>query len=200
MPLGQDQATPVAPPSALARPQLSIFGDIETASAERLLCRMGELADEEGDLVLEVTTIGGDAEMARRIVLDIEQVRARRGGRFLCLGKTIVYSAGVTIMSAFPRADRWLSPDTRLMIHGRQLEKTLTLSGPMRASLPQIDGLHAEIRNGLQLEEEGFRRLIEGSDITLDELLGKATHNWYLTAQEAVERGLVAGLYPLGAG
>jgi ATP-dependent protease ClpP protease subunit len=78
------------------------------------------------------------------------------------LGRTIVYSAGVTIMAAFPRADRWLSLDTRVMIHRRQL--------------------------------------IEGSDITLDELFGKTAYNWYSTAAEAVARGLAAGLYPQGDG
>jgi hypothetical protein len=51
-----------------------------------------------------VTTLGGDAEMARRILLEIDRVRqwrqGRGGSRFLFLGKTIVYSAGVTITTA----------------------------------------------------------------------------------------------------
>jgi ATP-dependent Clp protease, protease subunit len=182
------------PPAALDRPQLSILGDIETASAERFLGQLKEAEKIEGDLVLEVTTIGGDAEMARRIVLEIERVRERRPGRFLFLGKTIVYSAGVTIMSAFPCTDRWLTADTMLMIHGRKLEKTIELSGPMRASLPQVDALHAEIENGLMQEEKGFKRLIDGCDIGYDELYEKALYNWYLGAQEALERRLVAGI------
>jgi ATP-dependent protease ClpP protease subunit len=199
MPPGDDQAAPATPPPALAKPQLTMLGDIEIAAVERFLCRIGEVAEDEGDLVLELTTMGGDAEMARRIVLEIEQVKARRKSRFLFLGKTVVYSAGITIMSAFPRADRWLSRDAMLMIHGRMLEKTLALSGPMRANLAQIDALHAEIKNGLRLEEAGFRRLIEGSDVGYDELCREAAHSWYLTAEEAVERRLVAGIYPAPA-
>jgi hypothetical protein len=185
-----------SPPASLAEPQLSILGDIEIASTERFLCQLNEVAQAEGDLVLEVTTIGGDAEMARRIVLEIERVRHERKDRFLFLGKTMVYSAGITIMSAFTRGNRWLSHDAVLMIHGRNLDTTVTLSGPMRASLPQVEALHSEIDNGLRLEEAGFRRLIDGSDIGFDEVCGKAVHNWYLTAAQAFERRLVAGVVP----
>ena len=32
--------------------------------------------------------------MARRIVLEIDQARARLPGRFVFLGKTVIYSAG----------------------------------------------------------------------------------------------------------
>jgi hypothetical protein len=98
-------------------------------------------------------------------------------------------------MSAFPPADRWLSADTMLMIHGRSLEKSIELSGPMRASLPQVDALHEEIKAGLELEEQGFARLIEGSAIPLEELRAKAVHSWFLTAAEAQRRGLVAGIW-----
>lgn len=36
--------------------------------------------------------------------------------------------------------------------------------------------------------------LIEGSKLTLDEIIEKAPRNWYLTAREALARKLVAGL------
>jgi len=187
---------PRAPsPRALDRPQITLLGDISAASTERFLARLQEVAGENGDLVLELTTLGGDAEMARRIVLEIDRVRERRGGRFLFLGKTIVYSAGITIMSAFAPADRWLSADTMLMIHGRTLDKTLDLSGPMRASLPQVEALRDEIIAGLALEDQGFARVVEGSQIALDELREKATRSWYLTAAEALRRGVVAGIW-----
>jgi len=189
------QAPTAPPPRALDRPQITLLGDISAASTERFLARLQEVAGENGDLVLELTTLGGDAEMARRIVLEIDRVRERRGGRFLFLGKTIVYSAGITIMSAFAPADRWLSADTMLMIHGRTLDKTLDLSGPMRASLPQVEALRDEIIAGLALEDQGFARVVEGSQIALDELREKATRSWYLTAAEALRRGVVAGIW-----
>jgi ATP-dependent protease ClpP protease subunit len=197
---GRRQDTPAAPqPRALDQPQITLLGDITDASTERFLSRLQEVAGTEGDLVLELTTLGGDAEMARRIVQEIERVREKRGGRFLFLGKTIVYSAGVTIMSAFPPAERWLSADAMLMIHGRTLDKTLDLSGPMRASLPQVEALRDEMVAGLALEDQGFARLVEGTAIPFGELREKASRSWYLTAAEARRRGLVAGIWTPGS-
>ena len=180
--------------ATLSRPRISLLGEVDEKMVETLLSLLRELEDDEGDLAVEVTTLGGDAEMARRIVLEIEELRARRRSRILFLGKTVVYSAGVTIMSAFPRGDRFLTDDAMVMIHCRQLERTLELGGPMRASLAQVESLKHQIETGLAIEEDGFRRLIEGSDIGLEELTKCALHNWYIPAAEALRRGLVSGV------
>ena len=181
-------------PKILERPTLAITGEIDGARTREFLDALGEAEKGEGDLALQLTTLGGDAEMARRIVLEIGLARKRTGRRFLFLGKTVVYSAGVTIMSAFPREDRWLTSDAVVLIHCRHLEKKIEISGPMRASLPEIDAVRAQIENGLKLEKENFERLIAGSDISFDEIWEKSERNWYLTAEEALERGLVAGI------
>ena len=190
-----DEPVKPAPPKVLAAPQISLIGDIDKFSVERFLDQLRAAEQAGGDIVLELTTLGGDPDMARRIVLEIEAARLRLPGRFLFLGKTVVYSAGVTIMSAFPCRDRWLSIGATLMIHGRQLEKTVEISGPIRASIPMVEALLAQLKTGVTHEETNFARLIEGCDIGLDELREKALHNWYVTAPEAVERGLVAGIW-----
>ena len=190
----RDEAAKTAPPDILAAPQISLVGEIDKLAVERFLDQLRDAEQGGGDVAMELTTLGGDAELARRIVLEAENARRRLAGRFLFLGKTVVYSAGTTIMSAFPRADRWLSRDAMLMIHCRRLDKTVEISGPLRSSLPQVEALASQMKAGLALEEENFRRLVEGSDVGLDELLGKALCNWYLTAKEALERGLVAGI------
>ena len=133
--------------------------------------------------------MGGDPEMARRIVLEVDNARARLAGRFLFLGKTVVYSAGATIMSGFPKGDRWFARDTMLMIHCRKLDKTVEISGPIRTSLPQLRALQNQIETGIALEDENFRRLIEGSDVTIEEIFEKALCNWYCrTPSEASSR------------
>ena len=43
------------------------------------------------------------------------------------LGKTLVASAGVTVMAAFPKDKRWLTRDAALLIHGRRIVKDLHL-------------------------------------------------------------------------
>ncbi len=192
--MARDETAKAPPPAILARPQISLVGDIDKFSVERFLDQLREAESAGGDVAMELTTLGGDAELARRIALEIENARARLSGRLLFLGKTVVYSAGTTIMSAFPRRDRWLARDAMLMIHCRKLDKTVEIAGPLRSSLPQVEALASQMKAGLALEEENFRRLIEGSDIGLDELLGKALCNWYLTAEDALARGLVAGI------
>src|SRR4051794_7464829 len=97
-------------PAILANPQISLIGDIGEVTVGRFLDQLRQAEQAGGDIALEITTLGGDPEMARRIVLEIDRARARMTGRFVFLGKTVVYSAGATIMSAFPRKDRWLAP------------------------------------------------------------------------------------------
>jgi hypothetical protein len=181
-------------PASLSRPQVSLLGDVDADRARVLLDQLREAEQGDGEIVVEVTTLGGDADLARRIVLEIDLARRRRERPILFLGKTMVYSAGMTIMSAFPRSDRYLAAGTDLLIHGRQFRRTVEISGPLRASLHQIEALGALARNGLAQEERDFRRLIRGSDIGFEELCRRAADNWYLSAEEALQRRLVGGI------
>jgi len=47
----------------------------------------------------------------------------------------------------------------------------------------------------LALERQGFEALIQGSDISYDEINERAAANWYIPADEALKRRLVAGLF-----
>lgn len=177
---------------------ISLFGELTEQSAGEILDQLRGLEGQTGkEVIFEVTTPGGEAELARRLVFEIDCARARTGRRMIFVGKTQVYSAGVTLMSAFPRADRYLTSDCMLLIHVRQLEKSVEISGPMRASLPEIDALKRRIEVGMEAEEANFRRLVRDSDIELEDLLDKALHNWYLTADDALEQGLVAEVVKL---
>jgi ATP-dependent protease ClpP protease subunit len=196
--MARDEPLP-AIAAALASPRISLLGEVDEQMVDKFLGLLRELDGDEGDLAIEVTTLGGDAEMARRIVLEIEALRARRRGRIVFLGKTVVYSAGTTIMSAFPCTDRYLTSDTMLMIHCRQLQKTIELDGPMRGSLPKVEALCSQIKTGMAIEEENFRRLVDGCDVDFDTLIEKALYNWYLTAAEALKLRLVAAVVDIGA-
>lgn len=189
-----DDREPVAP-AVLAAPHISLVGEIDKFAVERFQDQLRQAEQRGGDIALEVTTEGGEAELARRIVLDIDAARARLSRRFVFIGKTVVYSAGVTIMSAFPRADRWLADDAMVMIHCRKLDKQVQLSGPIRSSVPEVEALLHQLQTGIAVEERNFRRLIEGSDVGMEELWEKALRNWYLTAEQAVGRGLAAGIW-----
>ena len=179
---------------ALDRADISLFGELTEDRARDFIDQLREVEADGHTAIVEVTTIGGDAALALRLVLELQIARKRLRRRLVFVGKTQVQSAGITLMSAFPKADRYLSRECGLLIHCRQLERTLEISGPMRASVPQVQALLGEMEEGLRLERENFERLIEGSDIGIDELMQKAVRNWYLSAEEAHRRGLVAGL------
>jgi hypothetical protein len=52
----------------------------------------------------------------------------------------------------------------------------------------------ADIDHGLRLEEQGFAELIAGANVDAEEIARRAYGGWYLSAEEALNRGLVAGL------
>lgn len=187
-------------PDLTIRPQVSLTGEVAEGTVTSLLDQLAQVEEADEPIVFETTTLGGDAEMARRVVLEIDLARKRFGSRRLVfLGKTTVYSAGITIMGAFPREDRFVTDDTVLLIHVRQLTKAIEIQGPMRESLSQVEALGHQIKTGMKLEEANFRRLLQGSSVSLQDLLGKALYNWYLTAEEAQKLGLVAQVLKTGA-
>lgn len=182
--------------AALAKPQIALMGEVNQAMATKLRDGLREQdSGDDGPVVVEITTVGGDAELVRRMSRDVDEARKSLAPRRLVfIGQTMIYSAGTTLMSAFPKEDRYLSEDAMLMIHCRQLTKTVELDGPIRGSLPRVKALLHQLETGIALEAEHFERLIEGSAISMDELLEKALFNWYLPAAEALQRGLVAGV------
>lgn len=180
-------------PSITDTADLSLVGTVDEAMACKLRDALAQADDSEAPYTIDMTTLGGDPEMARRMMVEIDAARARlKNRRFVFTGKTVVYSAGVTFMAAFPAQDRYLNADSTLLIHCRQLDQTIELDGPIRASIPKMEAMIHQLETGVALEEDNFRRLIEGSDVTMDELLEKALYNWYVPAKEARERGLIA--------
>jgi ATP-dependent Clp protease, protease subunit len=148
----------------------------------------------EGAILVELFTDGGDAEIGRRLAEEVRLLRQQHGHEMWFLGKTLVASAGVTIMAAFPKDKRWLTSDAALLIHGRRMTKDLHLEGPLGSCRRVLEEMIADIDHGLRLEERGFAELIKGSDVSADEIARRAYGGWYLAAAEALSRGLVAGL------
>jgi ATP-dependent Clp protease, protease subunit len=175
-------------------PGVRLYGTVDETMLQNCLDQLDAASKRDDPVVLELTTLGGDADIARRIGLEMRLLResGRRITRFV--GKSAVYSAGVTIMASFAPGDRFLTRDTRLLIHGRRVDKQVKFSGPLRESVGRAKRLIAEFENGLAAEEEDFAALIVGTRIDREYLMERAASNWYLTAREALDLGLVAGV------
>ena len=145
-----------------------------------------------GLVVVELSTLDGDPEVARMMGEDIRfHSDLDTSRRFVFLRKAAIYSAGTTFMSFFARQNRYVTRGTRLMIHERLIKKNLDISGPLTTSLAPLKATLHEIEASIAIQNEGFANLVQGSHVSLDDVLRKATENWYLEGQEARALGLI---------
>ncbi|WP_426314430.1 ClpP family protease [Methylobacterium fujisawaense] len=182
--------TPLGP-TAFWAPAVLLSGAVDYDMYRDFRRQLGAAADRE-IVVVELTTLGGDPEVARMMGEDIRFNSAMDPDRrFVFLGKAAIYSAGTTFMSFFARPNRYLTCGTRLMIHERKMNKQLQIEGPLTTCIASVTATLNEIQCSIAIQNEGFSNLIQGSDVTLDEVLKKAPSNWYLEAEEAKRRGLI---------
>ncbi len=174
----------------LAAPHVQLYGTVDESMYTSFTQQVID-APVDGPLVVSITTLGGDPEMARAMGDGIRLIREYTGRDTLFLGKVAVYSAGATFMSAFPVDSRFLTRGTRLMIHERLMDSTVQLNGPLSTLEYMLKAKLHEIEDSMRIQDEGFEALVRGSQVPLAELKEKAPSNWYIEAEEAKERGLV---------
>ncbi|ESY81063.1 hypothetical protein X739_28060 [Mesorhizobium sp. LNHC220B00] len=182
----------IADDELLFRPNISLNGSINADALPFFLERLGEVRQQGTHLVLELNTQGGDADIGRRIALEIRLFGRHSGKQAYCVGKSYVYSAGVTILAAFPRANRYLTEDAVLLVHERQIEHQIQLNEPIKAALQKVRAQLSLLETARDLELEGFRELVQESRISVEELYDRASTNYYLSAAEALKVGIVA--------
>ncbi len=174
----------------LAVPHVQLHGPVDDAMYDSFKAQVAA-APNEGPLVVSITTLGGDPEMARAMGDHIRLLREYTDRETLFLGKVAVYSAGATFMSAFPADSRFLTRNSRLMIHERQMTSTIQLNGPLNALSYTLKAKLHEIEDSINIQEEGFRDLVRGTKVDIEELKAKAPSNWYIEAEEARDLGLI---------
>lgn len=178
----------------LTRTTIRLSGPVGHPMVASFFDQLLPVLDVEGSILIELFTDGGDAEIGRRLAQEVRLLCEQHARDLWFFGKTLVASAGVTIMGAFPKQKRWLTRDAALLIHGRRMTKDLHLEGPLGSCRRVLEEMIADIDHGLRLEEQGFSELIEGSSVTSEEITRRAYGGWYLSAQDALDMGLVAGL------
>jgi ATP-dependent protease ClpP protease subunit len=178
-------------PKSFINPAILLAGNVDDPMYAQFREQLDK-APARGVIVIELSTLGGDPEIARMIGEDMRYHSEQDGGRhFVFLGKTAVYSAGATLMSFFTRENRYLTRGTRLMIHERQMHKQLAIEGPLTSAIQIVRASLHEIEASIAIQNEGFENLIKGSRLTIEQLLEKTPSNWYLDAQEAKDLNLV---------
>ena len=160
--------------TAFKSPAIALSGVVDYEMYTKFRTQFDNASD-QNIVVIELSTLGGDPEVARMMGEDVrfasEMEPARR---FVFLGKAAIYSAGVTFMSFFARENRYLARGMRLMIHERKLSKQLVIDGPLTTCVAVVKATLNEIECSIAIENEGFQNLVLGSSLTLDEVLKKA--------------------------
>lgn len=174
----------------LATPHICLSGPVDHAMYQSFRDQLAA-APTDGTLVIAISTLGGDPEVARLMGDEVRLLREFTGREILFLGKVAVYSAGATFMAHFPVDKRFLTQGTRLMIHERKLTADIHLEGPLKTLVPILQAKLHEIEESIRIEEEGFRDIVAGSKLGFDELCKKAPSNLYIEAEKARELGLV---------
>jgi ATP-dependent protease ClpP protease subunit len=139
----------------LARPTVRLYGSVGHPMVASFFDQLLPVLDVEGSILVELFTDGGDAEIGRRLAEEVRLLRQEHGRDVWFLGKTLVASAGVTVMAAFPKAKRWLTRDSALLIHGRRMVKDLHLEGPLGSCRRVLEEMIADIDHGLRLRNKG---------------------------------------------
>jgi len=176
--------------AVLAAPQLRLVGSVDEAMYNEFRNQLSA-APEDGPLVIALTTLGGNPEVARAMGDDVRLLR-ETGREVIFLGKAAVYSAGATFMASFPVHARFLTKGATLMVHERQITRTINLSGPLKSCIAQLKAALNEIEQSIVIEEQGFSNFVDGSDVAFEELRDRAPNNWYIPCDEARDRGLIA--------
>src|ERR1700749_4184002 len=116
---------PLSAPDFTA-PAILLSGPVDYAMYANFRAQLDQ-SRERSLVVVELSTLGGDPEVARMMGEDIRfHSDLSPDRRFVFLGKAAIYSAGTTFMSFFARENRYVTRGSRLMIHERKLSKTLT--------------------------------------------------------------------------
>lgn len=172
-------------------PNVLLTGPVDQAMYTSFRQQLDQ-APQEGLCVIEMSTLGGDPEVAR---LMGEDVRFRSDlnpeRRIVFLGKAAIYSAGTTFMSFFARSNRFLTRGTRLMIHERLMTSTIQLNGPLTMCVSTLKAKLHELETSIEMQNEGFRNLVNGSTVPFEEVLSRAPENWYIEAARARDLGLI---------
>lgn len=175
-------------------PRVLLAGTVDYAMYDRFRAQLAD-APAQGLIVIELSTLGGDPEVARMMGEDVRfhsELSPQR--RFVFLGKAAIYSAGATFMSFFAAPNRYLTRGTRLMIHERKMNTKLEVNGPLTTCVASVKALLHELEHSIAIQNEGFANLIQGSQVAMDEVLRRAPENWYIEAEDARSLGLIRGV------
>src|SRR6185436_20813295 len=102
-------ANQILPATAFKSPAIALSGVVDYEMHTKFRTQF-DYASEQPTVVIELSTLGGDPEVARMMGEDVRfasETEPER--RFVFLGKAAIYSAGTTFMGFFARENRYIT-------------------------------------------------------------------------------------------
>jgi ATP-dependent Clp protease, protease subunit len=155
-----------------------IYGEITSALARNVSGQLLAMAtDSDADITVYVHSQGGHVEAGDTIHDMIAFVKPR----VRMIGTGWVASAGAHIYLAVPKADRFCLPNTRFLLHQ-----------PMGGSMGRASDLEIEAAEILRMRGRLNRVIAEKTGQPLKKVEKDTERNFWMTAEEAVDYGLVS--------
>lgn len=156
---------------------ITIFGEINMKLAQEVVEKLMLLAaDSDDDIKIFINSPGGHVESGDTIFDMIRFVKPA----VKVVGTGWVASAGALIYAATDRANRFSLPNTRYLLHQ-----------PMGGVRGQAQDIAIEAEEILKMRERLNQIFAEQTGQPLEKVTKDTDRNFWMSAQEAVEYGLV---------
>lgn len=173
----EPQASPVQQALFKSRTVL-IFGEIDMKLAERVTAQLLAYATEgEGDIRVIINSPGGHVESGDTIHDMIRFV----GPRVKMIGTGWVASAGAHIFLGASRENRFALPYTRFLLHQ-----------PLGGVRGPASDISIEAEEILKMRERINREIARETGQSYDKVVADTDRNFWMSAEEAVNYGLVS--------
>ena len=137
-------------------------------------------ADSSRDISIYLNTPGGSVYAGRGIYDTMQFVRSRVGT--ICTG--MAASMGAILLVAGEKNMRAALPHSRVMIHQ-----------PMGGIQGQASDIEITAKEILKLKDELYQIIADHSGQTMDKIRQDADRDYWMTAQEALEYGMIDKVY-----
>ncbi|MFC6198652.1 ATP-dependent Clp protease proteolytic subunit [Ponticaulis profundi] len=180
----EEESTPIAEPNSFLEQALFkartilLTGGIDDKQARRVCERLLALAAQSTDpILLVLSSPGGHVESGDMIHDMVKFVPAP----VKILGTGWVASAGALIYSAAQKENRFCLPNTRFLLHE-----------PRGGVGGQASDVEIQAREIIKMRERLNRIFAEATGKTLEEIKNDTDRDHWMSAQEAVDYGLVS--------
>ena len=162
-----------------------VFGEVDMKMAERVTGQLLALADKgKDDIRVIINSPGGHVESSDTI----HDMMRFCGPMVKAIGTGWVASAGAHIFLGADKENRYCLPNTRFMLHQ-----------PLGGVRGQASDISIQAEEIIKMRERVNRIIAERTGQTIEKIKADTERDFWMSAEQAVEYGLVSKVVPTAA-